>query len=130
MLNNIKDFFKKFWGLFATGFGIIFGMIIFRKKVDSYENITKKLQDSHQKQLDEIEIARKEEKQELEENEKEYRKKIVFIEKEYKTAKIKLDEKKRKEIEVIVKTYGNQPEKLAQRLTHVMGFKIIMPKED
>jgi Skp family chaperone for outer membrane proteins len=129
MFENIKNFFKKSWGYLVAGLGVVFGVMLFRKKVDHYENIVQKLQDSHQKQLDEIEAARKEERKKHEENERKYQERMALIEKEYEAAKAELDEKKRKEIEGIVKKYGNQPDKLAQRLADVTGFKIIMPED-
>lgn len=129
MFENIKNFFKKSWGYLVAGLGVVFGVMLFRKKVDHYENIVQKLQDSHQKQLDEIEAARKEERKKHEENERKYQERMALIEKEYEAAKAELDEKKRKEIEGIVKKYGDQPDKLAQRLADVTGFKIIMPED-
>ena len=129
MLENIKNFFKKSWGYIVAGLSVVLGLMFFRKKVDHYENIVQKLQESHQKQLNEIEAARKEERKKHEENERKYQERMALIEKEYETAKAELDEKKRKEIEGIVKKYGNQPDKLAQRLADVTGFKIIMPED-
>lgn len=129
MLDNIKNFFKKFWTYLVAGLGVALGVVLFKKKVDSYENIVQKLQESHQKELDEIEAARKEERKKYEENEKKYQERMAVIEKEYTDAKKELDEKKRKEVEGIVRNYGNQPDKLAQRLAEVTGFKIIMPED-
>jgi len=129
MLEKIKNFFKNSWGYIVAGIGLIFGLTLFRKKVDHYENIVQKLQESHQKELDEIKKARDEERKKYEENEKKFQERMAAIEKEYDTAKKELDEKKRKEIEGIVKSYGNQPDKLAQRLTDVTGFKIILPED-
>jgi len=127
MLEKIKNFFKNSWGYIVAGIGLIFGLTLFRKKVDHYENIVQKLQESHQKELDEIKKARDEERKKYEENEKKFQERMAAIEKEYDTAKKELDEKKRKEIAGIVKSYGNQPDKLAQRLNDVTGFKIILP---
>ena len=129
MLDKIKNFFKNFWGYLVAGIGLVFGLALFRKKVDHYENIVQKLQDSHQKELDEVKKARDEERQKYQENEKKFKERMAAIEKEYDEAKKELDEKKRKEIEVIVKNYSNQPDKLAQRLAEATGFKIILPED-
>jgi len=129
MLTKIKNYLRKYWGYFVAGLSVVFGLIIFRKKTDRYENIVQKLQDSHYKQLDEIEKARKEELAQREENERKYQERIVAIEKEYEKAKIEFDEKKRKQVDVIVKIYSAEPDKLAQRLAEVTGFKIIMPED-
>ena len=38
MLENIKDFFKKFWGFFAAGLGIAVGFLLVKKKeADDFE---------------------------------------------------------------------------------------------
>jgi hypothetical protein len=129
MFDKIKSFLKKSWGYLVAALGVVLGLVFFRKKVDHYENIVQGLQDSHQKELDEIKKARKEEREKYEENERKYQERMAIIEKEYETAKKELDEKKRKEVEGIVKKYGNQPNKLAEKLAEVTGFKIIMPQD-
>lgn len=129
MLKKTKDFLSKFWGYFVAGLGAIIGIIFFKKQTDSYENIVQKLQESHEKELDEIKKAREEERKAYEENEKKYQERMAVITKEYEIAKKNLDEKKRKEIERIVRDYNDQPDKLAQKLAEVTGFVVVMPED-
>lgn len=129
MLKKIKEFFSKFWGYFVAGFGAIAGIIFLKKQTDNYETIVQKLQESHEKELDEIKKAREEERKAYEANEKKYQERMALVEKEYEAAKKNLDEKKRKEIEDIVRNYSNQPDELAKKLAEVTGFVIIMPED-
>lgn len=129
MLDKIKVFFKRSWGFFVAGTGIVLSLAFFRKKIDHYENIMQKLHESHQKELNDIKAAREEERKKYEENEKKYQERMAIIEKEYDAAKKQLDDKKREEVGKIVKKYGGKPDQLAQKLSEVTGFKIIMPEE-
>lgn len=124
-----KDFLKRYWGLIVVGGGIILGALFYKKKVDVYESIMQKMQESHQKELDDIKKAREEERTKYEENEKKYKERMVAIEKEYEAAKIEFDARKKTAAEKIVKNYGSKPDKLAERLAEVTGFKIIMPED-
>ena len=130
MLENIKDFFKRF-GVFVivVGVGIAVGVSLFKKKVNHYEDIVQKLQESHQKELNEIEAARKEERKKFEENERAYKEKVAAIEKEYADAKKVFDEKKKSAADGIVKKYDGKPDQLAERFAKVTGFKIVLPEE-
>ncbi len=129
MFEDIKNFLKRSWGYILAGLGVVLGLGFFRKKVDHYETIVQKLHDSHQRELDEIKKSREEELKKYEENERKYQERMAIIEKEYENAKKELDDKKRTEVEKIVKKYSDKPDQLAQRLADVTGFKIIMPKE-
>jgi hypothetical protein len=128
MLDRIKDFFKKFWGFFVAILGVGAGLLLVKKKVEYYDDFVQKLQQSHQKEVDEIKAAREEERKKYEENERKFKERMEIIEKEYETAKKELDEKKRTELINIVRKYGNKPDKLAERLAQVTGFKIILPE--
>lgn len=129
MLDDIKNFFKRFWGYLAVALGAVLGIVFYKKKVDVYENIVQKMQESHEKELNDIKKAREEEREKYEENERKYKERMAAIEKEYEAAKIEFDAKKRTAAEKIVRTYGNKPDKLAEKLAEVTGFKIIMPEE-
>ena len=129
MLNKIKEFLNNSWGYLVAGISVIFGLVLFRKKVDHYANVVQKLDDSHQKQLRELKKAREEEQEKYEENERKHHERMAAVEKEYETSKKELIEKKRREVEIIVRNYGDQPDKLAQKLAEVTGFKIIMPQD-
>ena len=128
MLEKIQIFLKKFWGYFVAGFGIIVGIFLFKKKTDSYDSTIRDMRDSHRKELDDIEKERILERSRYEQNEKKYLEDLAIIQEKYEKAKIDLDEKKKKEIEDILKTYGNRPDELAKKLSEVTGFKIVLPE--
>ena len=86
------------------------------------------MRDSHRKELDDIEKERILERSRYEQNEKKYLEDLAIIQEKYEKAKIDLDEKKKKEIEDILKTYGNRPDELAKKLSEVTGFKIVLPE--
>ena len=129
MLENIKNFLKKSWGYLIVICCAALGLILYKKKVDSYENVVQKMQGFHQKELDEIKEARENERKKYEENERKYKERIQVVENEYESAKIAFDIKKKIAVEKIVRTYGNKPDQLAQKLAEVTGFKIIMPED-
>jgi vacuolar-type H+-ATPase subunit H len=129
MLENIKDFFKKFWGFFAAGLGIAVGFLLVKKKEADDFGFIQKLEDSHKKEIEEINKAREVERQQYEENEKKYKETMTAIQEQYEKAKKDLDEKKKTEVATIVRKYGNKPDQLAQKLSEVTGFKIILPED-
>jgi hypothetical protein len=129
MLQNIKDFFKKFWGFFVAGFGIVAGLLLVKKKEADDSALIQALEDSHKKEIEEINRAREAERQQYEENEKKYKATMAAIQEQYEKAKKDLDEKKKTEVATIVRKYGNKPDQLAQKLAEVTGFKIILPED-
>lgn len=128
-MSILKDFFKKHWGLLTVVVFVVLSIAFYKKKVDVYESIMQKMQESHQKELDDIKKAREEERAKYEENEKKYKERMAVIEKEYETAKVEFEARKKTSTEKIIKSYGNKPDKLAEKLAEVTGFKIIMPEE-
>ena len=92
MLNKIKEFLNNSWGYLVAGISVIFGLVLFRKKVDHYANVVQKLDDSHQKQLRELKKAREEEQEKYEENERKHHERMAAVEKEYETSKKELSE--------------------------------------
>lgn len=126
---RLKDFFKKYWGLLIFAVFIVSSIAFYKKKVDVYESIMHKMQESHQKELDDVKKTREEERTKYEENEKKYKERMAIIEKEYETAKAEFEARKKTTAEKIIKNYGNKPDKLAEKLAEVTGFKIIMPAE-
>jgi hypothetical protein len=129
MIDKFKDFLKNNWAYLAIGLFVVLGFASYRKKVDAYENIVRSLQESHQKELDEIKKVREEERKGYEANERKYKERMAAIEKEYETAKIAFEEKKQSAVKQVISTTGGKPDKLAEKLAEVTGFKIVMPEE-
>jgi len=129
MLKNIEDFFKKFWGLFVAGFGVIACFLFVKKKEADTTDLIQSIEDSHKKEIEEINKAREAERQQYEENEKKYKATMVAIQEQYEKAKKDFDEKKKAEAATIVRKYANKPDQLAQKLAEVTGFKIVLPED-
>jgi hypothetical protein len=129
MLQNIEDFFKKFWGLFVAGLGVIAGLLLVKKKEADTTALIQSIEDSHKKEIEEINKAREAERQQYEENEKKYKATMAAIQEQYEKAKKDFDEKKKSEAATIVRKYANKPDQLAQKLAEVTGFKIILPED-
>jgi len=129
MLLSIKDFLKKFWGYLVTGVGIVIGLLIFKKRTTTYELEIEGLRSSHKKEIEDINNARDAERKQYEENERKFQEALKAIQKKYDDAKKDLDEKKKSDIKDIVVKYGNRPDILAQKLSEVTGFKIILPED-
>lgn len=129
MFDSIKEFFKKFWGLFVAAGSIFLGVIMYKKKVEYYDGLLQDAQQSHDKQVKELQEIREKERSQYQENEQRYKDQMAALEKQYEDAKKVFDEKKKTEAAVIVKKYGNKPDLLAQKLSEVTGFKIVMPEE-
>lgn len=129
MLLSIKDFLKKFWGYLVAGVGIVVGLFLFKRKTTTYELQIDDLRNSHKKQIEDINNARDAERKQYEENERRYQEALKAIQKKYDDAKKDLDDKKKSDIKEIVDKYGKRPDVLAQKLSEVTGFKIVLPEE-
>ena len=129
MLLKVGEFLKKFWGYIVTGVGIILGLFLFKKKSDDYQVNIDDLKNTHTKEINKINEARIAERKQYEENEKRYQKALAEIQKKYDDAKQDLDKKKKDDIKEIIEKYGTRPDVLAEKLSEVTGFKIVLPED-
>lgn len=120
---------KKNWQLIlAIVFGIV-GLLLFKRSQNGFLEQVKKIQDAHDVEIKKINAARDEERAAHEANLRQLQKVLADVQRQYDDAKIELDRKKRAEIADIVKKYGNDPQGLADRLSSVTGFKVVLPEE-
>lgn len=120
-------YIKKYWGIAALVLTAIFGFFLFRKQSTDFVDNLKKIQDAHDEELKQIQEARDaEEKQHLE-NEKKLQAALETVQTHYDDAKKDLDSKKKKEIEDLIKQYGDNPDVLAKKLSEATGFIIVLP---
>ena len=108
----------------------LLGYLLYRKQNIDTSNQIKNIEEIHKKELDEILIARENEKKKFEENERKMNEQLHLIQKQYEESKKELDEVKRIEIKKLVQEYSDQPIILAQKLSDVTGFKVILPESD
>lgn len=118
---------KTYWQLFLLILGTIVGYLIFRKQEIAFGESVNKLLESHADQIKKINLIREDEKRQHEENEKRLKEALLAVQTQYDIAKKDLDERKKKEIEDIVKQYGDDPVELAKKLSSITGFSIIIP---
>jgi len=118
---------RTYWQLIFIVLGSIAGFFLFRKQEVGFNDTVNKLLKNHSEEIDKINKIREEEKQQHLENEKKLKETLDVIQTQYDIAKKELDDKKKKQIEEIVKQYGNDPVKLAKQLSEATGFSIIMP---
>lgn len=127
MLKKVKEFFKKFWGFFAAAGAFIAAYLVFRKKTpDDSGPAVRGAGDSF---ADNSQAARDKERMLADAEAERHRRAYEEIVKKYNSEREKLDASAKAEADQIVKQYGTQPEKLAEELSKVTGFKIIMPKD-
>jgi seryl-tRNA synthetase len=129
ILQIIWTFIKKYWELFLLLAGAFVAIVLFRQQRSTFVEDVKKLQDAHDEEIKKINAARDEERRIAVENQKKLTKALELVQAQYDDAKKELDEKKKKEIEQLVKEYGNKPDELAKRLSEATGFVIVMPQD-
>ena len=124
---TVKEFFRKSWGYIVAGISIFIGLFLFKRKSDDYQLQIDDLKTVHKKELEEVYKARELERKQYEENEKKYQLALKSIQKQYDDAKKILDDKKKENIKEIIVKYGKRPDVLAQKLSEVTGFKVVLP---
>lgn len=118
---------KKYWSYILLILGIIIALIFFRQEQLDFAEQFKKIQEAHEEELRKIEEARLQERKEHEANLKKLQDALAAVQAQYDAAKKDLDAKKKKEIEHLVKEYGDNPDELAKKLSEVTGFVIVLP---
>ena len=121
---------KKYWKLIALVLGAIVGLFLFRGRITSFADDYKKVKDVHEEEIKKIEEAHEEERVRKQQAAEKLEKTLKVVEEEYAANTEKLDRKKKKEVETLVKEHGDDPNKLAEELAKVTGFKIILPSDD
>lgn len=124
-LKIVWSYVKKYWGFLAIIIGGIVGYIFLRKKDVAFVEDLKRINDVHAQELKKIQDARAEEQRLNAENQAKLEQTLETIKKQYEQQNKALDDKKKKEIEDIVKEHGSDPDALAKKLADVTGFKVI-----
>jgi len=104
--------------------------IFFGSKTFTFSEELKKIRDIYDNEIKQIVEIRTTEKLQHKENQKKFNDRMAIIEKNYEQQQKTLDDKKRKEVETIVKNYSDKPIELAEQLKNATGFTIIMPKDE
>jgi flagellar motility protein MotE (MotC chaperone) len=123
----IWTFIKKYWELFLLLVGVFAGIFLLRQQKTSFIDDIKKIQDAHDEEVKRINAARDEERRQRLENERRLNNTLQIVQAQYDAARKELDDKKKKEVEQLVKDFGDKPEELAKKLSEVTGFIVILP---
>lgn len=118
---------KKYWQLLLLIVATIFGIFFFRRQGSEFAADLKAIRDNHENELKRIQDLRDEEKRQHLENQKRLESALATVQEQYDAARKDLDQKKKREIEDIVKQYGDNPTELAKQLSSATGFSIILP---
>ena len=121
--------FKKHWEIVAMVVGSLFALLLLGSREMSFANNYKQIKETHDEELRKIQKAREVEREQHLVNEKKLKDTLVIVQKEYDQAQLKLDSKKKKEVEKIVSEFGHNPNELANKLSEATNFKIILPTE-
>lgn len=129
---------KKFWAtckhywwiiLFPLGTFII-AYIVRTKGLNGITDLLENTRKRHKTELDKINDEHDKELKARDEALKKMQETLALIEQQYKDAQQKLDAQKKKEIEQLIKQGTDNPQVLAEKLSEVTGFKIILPPSD
>ena len=120
---------KKYWKVLLLILGIIFSILMLKKQETNFVENLRSIQDAHKSEIKKINEVREKERELHELNEEKYRSTIAGIHARYEAEKRELSEKKKKQVETIVKKYGDDPDQLALQLSKATGFQIILPEE-
>lgn len=123
----IWSFIKKYWELFLLLTGAFVTLFLLRQQKVSFMDDMKRIQDAHDEEVKRINAARDEERRQRIENERKLNNALQVVQAQYDAAKRELDDKKKKEVEQLVKEFGDRPEELARKLSEATGFVVILP---
>lgn len=120
---------KKYWKLLALVVGAFIAFFFVRSRGSFVEDY-KKIKNIHDEEIKTIDEARK--------NERIQKQKAIVIrdnalkaiDKEYEKKSDSLKREKKQDVAKLVKEHGNDPERLAEELQKVTGFKIIQPDKN
>lgn len=127
-MSKFFAYVKKYWAYVALVLAAVFGYFFFHKSQEGFADQVKKIQEAHDAEMKAIDAARALEAKQHADNEKQLQDSLAAVQKHYDEAKQDLDAKKKKEVETLVKDYGDKPDVLAQKLSEATGFRIILPE--
>jgi c-di-AMP phosphodiesterase-like protein len=126
-LHTIWTYVKKYWAYAALVIAVALGYFFFHKEQIDFADQMKKINDAHDSEMKAIKDARDQEAKEHAANAAKLQATLVAVQKQYDDAKKDLDEKKKREVESLVKQYNDRPDVLAKKLSEATGFKVVMP---
>lgn len=127
-LQKFWVFLKQYWKYILIGGAAIIGALLLRGNRVNFMDQIEAIKKAHEEELRKIESAREEERKKNKEALEKLQRRLDEIKRQYEEAKIELDRKKKKEIEDLMSKHGDDPQVLAEKLSEVTGFKVILPE--
>ena len=122
-LKTAWELCKKYWQIFVGFVAAVFLFVVTRKTPDPRE-VLKKSNEAHDAELEAIKRAQEAERAAQEEAIKKHEQTVAAVEKAFEEANEELTQKKRKEVEKIIKQNEDDPEAITKKLAELTGFKI------
>lgn len=127
LLAKAWQFLKTYWSYIALAVGAVVALLVFRQEKLDFADQLKQIQDSHDAEMKKIDDIRLEERKEHEANEAQLQSTLAAVQAQYTAAEKDLDDKKKAEIEDLVKKYSDDPTELARQLSVATGFNVVLP---
>lgn len=127
-LKVVWEWFKRYWLFLLTLVAVIVYVSLTVAHRLSCADTIKRLTEEHALEVKRINDVRDREVKEHKENFDRLNAALAAAQTRYESAKKELADKKKAEIEDIIRKYKNDPEGLARQLFEVTGFEIIMPE--
>tara|TARA_R110001583_G_scaffold48919_12_gene153157 strand:+ start:3356 stop:3766 length:411 start_codon:yes stop_codon:yes gene_type:complete len=124
IFKKAKLYVRKYWKL---ALGVIVLVVVYatsRSKTHSLAKALDDINDSHRKEVDAIEKAHKSEVLKIEKARVTLETTMKEVEIKYAEAEKKLDSKKKKQVEKIIKENHNDPDVITEKLASLTGFEI------
>ena len=125
IIRKIWSWLKAYWFVPLIIVGIIIAIAISPKSAKSLVNMITKRREVHGKEVAILEQAREDEIRERESALSRFHLSMEMIEEKYIEENKVLDDKKKKEIEKIVKS--SDPGELTNRISKATGFRVVFP---
>ena len=124
LFQKAKLYIKKYWKLALSV--IVLGAVYFtsRSKVHSMAKALEKINESHKQEVDAIEKAHQTEVKKIEKARETLETTMREVESKYAEAEKKLDSKKKRQVEKIIKDNHDDPDAITEKLASLTGFDI------
>lgn len=125
---NLCLFMKKNWSYLLLSLGSLLAFLFVKKQRSDFEDEKDKLRSDFEKEREREDAARKKERAAYDAALAKLERDLAEIQRQYDEQKRELDEKKKAEIKDILEKYQDDPDALAQKLSSVTGFKVVLPE--
>lgn len=125
--NKIKTFFQKFWLFFIAFGGVVTYFFINRKK--PIDNLADEVKASGDQFANDVDTVRQNEQRDLAQESQAHKERTEAIKKKYEAEKEKLDEETKDKAEKLFELHKDDPQALAEELSKVTGFRVILPED-